>query len=158
MKDVAPSVRSMPFSANPLDRASNQRADSEWLEQQRAAPSSRFLLFWKLNVLLNTEQTTLAWLDRSRLPRSMTHPPVLLGLQDGVAHYAVDVSELDDPFHELELSEVRWGEARSIATELPVPEAGIVAQARSLLDWHNRHGFCAACSGATLPEKGGSMR
>ena len=65
---------------------------------------------------------------------------------------------MHDPFHELELEDVRWGEARSIATELPVSEAGIVAQARSLLDWHARHGFCAACGGATEPGKGGSMR
>jgi NAD+ diphosphatase len=158
MTDVAPSIRNMPFAANPLDRASNQRMDEAWLQQQRLAPTSRYLLLWKLNVLLTTEQTTLAWLDGSRIPAGMTPEPVLLGLLDGIAHYAVDVSAIDDPFHELELADVRWGEARSIATELPVPEAGIVAQARSLLDWHNRHCFCAACGGATEPGRGGSMR
>jgi NAD+ diphosphatase len=75
-----------------------------------------------------------------------------------VAYYAVDVSEMDDPFHELELENVRWGEARSIATELPFEEAGIVAQARSLLDWHNRHPYCPACGALTEPGRGGSMR
>jgi NAD+ diphosphatase len=84
--------------------------------------------------------------------------PVLLGIEDGIAHYALDVSAMDDPFHELELEGVRWGEARSIANELPAPEAGIVAQARALLDWHNRHGFCPACGSETVPGKGGSMR
>ncbi len=168
MTDTMPSVRHMPFSANPLDRASNQRGDDAWLEAQRMSPSSRYLLLWKLNVLLTPDETALAWLDGSRIPQSgtsgvshganQTPEPVLLGVLDGVAHYAVDVSAMDDPFHELELEGVRWGEARAIATELATPEAGIVAQARSLLDWHNRHSFCAACGGRTVPGKGGSMR
>jgi len=168
MTDVARTQRTMPFGGNPLDRASNQRGDETWLQQQRMAPTSRYLLLWKLNVLLNAEETTLAWLDGSRIPAydrgtDASEPvpipePALLGLLDGVAHYAVDVSSMDDPFHELELNGLRWGEARSIATELPAAEAGILAQARSLLDWHKRHGFCAACGGTTEPGKGGSMR
>jgi NAD+ diphosphatase len=155
----------MPFSSNPLDRASNQRADDTWLEMQRMAPSSRYLLLWKLNVLVTgDDKTTLAWLDASHITSVALAPeyelpePVLLGLLKGVAHYAVDVSAMDDPFHELELEGVRWGEARAIATELPVTEAGIVAQARSLLDWHQRHGFCPACGARTVPGRGGSMR
>src|SRR5688572_14582699 len=169
MTDVAPSIRdNMPFSSNPLNRVSNERADEAWLAQQRLAPSSRYLLMWKLNVLLETEETKLAWLDGGRIPAydrgtdaSIPVPlpePVLLGTLDGIPHYAVDVSAMDDPFHELELDDVRWGEARSIATELSIPEAGIVAQPRRLLDWHQRHGFCAACGGSTEPGKGGSMR
>lgn len=148
----------MPFSANPLDRAANQRLDDGWLARQRLSPASRYLLLWKLNVLLQGDETTLAWLDGSRLPAALSPEPVLLGLNDGVPHYAVDVSAIDDPFHELELNGVRWGEARSIATELPPPDAGIVAQARSLLDWHSRHQFCAACGGRTEPGRGGAMR
>jgi NAD+ diphosphatase len=149
----------MPFSANPLDRASNQRGSDDWLQQQRLAPTSRYLLLWKLNVLLSVDDaTSLAWLDGSRIPAGWMPEPVLLGVDDGIAHYAVDVSAMDDPFHELELESVRWGEARSIANELPAPEAGIVAQARALLDWHARHGFCPACGSETVPGKGGSMR
>ena len=37
-------------------------------------------------------------------------------------------------------------------------EAGLYATARSLIDWHQRHGFCAACGGATKPQKGGWAR
>jgi NAD+ diphosphatase len=159
MADATPSVRPMPFSANPLDRASNQRGDDAWLAQQRLAPDSRYLLLWKLNVLLTGDDgTSLAWLDGSRIPATWLPEPVLLGIDDGVACYAVDVSAMDDPFHELELNGVHWGEARTIAMELSPAEVGIVAQARSLLDWHARHGFCPACGDRTVPGKGGSMR
>ena len=42
--------------------------------------------------------------------------------------------------------------------QLSAQEAGLYATARSLIDWHQRHGFCAACGGATRPQKGGWAR
>lgn len=42
--------------------------------------------------------------------------------------------------------------------ELGAEDAGFYATARSLIDWHQRHGFCAACGGATRPQKGGWAR
>ncbi len=41
---------------------------------------------------------------------------------------------------------------------LSAQDAGFYATARSLLDWHQRHGFCAACGAATSPKKGGWAR
>ena len=105
-----------------------------------------------------TEPPALAWLPANALPAELAAEPVLLGLLDGVAHYAVDLSSLQDPLFELGSEGFRFGEARALATELPHDEAGILAQARSLLDWHNRHGFCAACGARTQPRKGGTMR
>ena len=37
-------------------------------------------------------------------------------------------------------------------------DLGIVAQAKSLLDWHARHGFCANCGAPTDIAKGGYQR
>lgn len=42
--------------------------------------------------------------------------------------------------------------------QLTAEEAGLYATARSLIDWHQRHGFCAACGGQTRPQKGGWAR
>ena len=41
---------------------------------------------------------------------------------------------------------------------LGAQDAGLYASARSLIDWHQRHGFCAACGGGTHPQKGGWAR
>ena len=45
-----------------------------------------------------------------------------------------------------------------ILAGLNAQEAGLYATARSLIDLHQRHGFCAACGGATKPQKGGWAR
>uniref|UniRef100_A0A452IT77 NAD-capped RNA hydrolase NUDT12 n=1 Tax=Gopherus agassizii TaxID=38772 RepID=A0A452IT77_9SAUR len=39
--------------------------------------------------------------------------------------------------------------------QLPEKEAGVVAQARSVLAWHNRYQFCPTCGSATKIEEGG---
>ncbi|NXH67986.1 NUD12 pyrophosphatase, partial [Hydrobates tethys] len=39
--------------------------------------------------------------------------------------------------------------------QLPEKEAGVVAQARSILAWHNRYRFCPTCGSATKIEEGG---
>ena len=44
------------------------------------------------------------------------------------------------------------------ATELDARELALYGGARSLVDWHARHGFCAVCGGATMPAKGGWSR
>jgi NAD+ diphosphatase len=41
---------------------------------------------------------------------------------------------------------------------LPPAEASTYAAARSLVDWHSRHGFCAYCGGTTEPFRAGWAR
>lgn len=42
--------------------------------------------------------------------------------------------------------------------KLSEEEAGVVAQARSVLAWHSRYSFCPTCGGSTKPEEGGYKR
>ncbi|MFZ4110728.1 MAG: NAD(+) diphosphatase, partial [Polymorphobacter sp.] len=49
-------------------------------------------------------------------------------------------------------------DARAAAVQLGDGRAEIVAQARSLLDWHARHQFCAVCGGKTEMAKAGYAR
>ncbi len=152
--------RLIAFSGNPLDRAANQRRDEAWLAQQYAAPDARYLAVWRLNVLTREgEGVQIHWLPGSvceHLNGGMA--PLLLGVQDGVAHFAVDLSALDDPLVALAIEGASFADARQIALELPAGEAGIIAQARSMIDWHARHRFCGACGAATVAGGGGSMR
>ena len=49
-------------------------------------------------------------------------------------------------------------DCRMLASSLTTPDAGILAQARSQLDWHRRNSFCAQCGSAMNPERGGQVR
>lgn len=150
-----------PFTKSSMDRAGVERRDAAWLQRQLGAPATRFLPLWKLQVLVRTRsEAGLAW-ARGEIRESMDEGvgPVLLGMREGIAHFAVDVSPLAEPEKSLGVQGLaRFEDARSLAARLPVEETGIVAQAKSLVDWHSRHRHCPACGEATRPAEGGYMR
>ncbi len=149
------------FAGNPFDRGEVERRDQQWLDEQAQHPSSRFLPIWQLNILVQDEaEMTLGWLSAVDIQRLETHvPPVFLGLLDNVAHFAIDISELGDPQHELNLVEPwRFEEGRRAATLLSTEEAGMVAQSRAQLDWHKRNQFCGVCGQSMVQGRGGQVR
>lgn len=150
----------IPFSGNPLDRGSNQRRDSAWLMEQLNATESRFLPFWRLNVLAReAEPAELRWLDAGvRAHLEYDAEPFLLGHRDGIAHFAVDLSALADPIAMLGIEDADFADARRIAVNLPEGDAGILAQARALFEWHARHRFCGTCGAPTTVGCGGAVR
>ena len=76
---------------------------------------------------------------------------IFLGLDDsGRPHFAIDAGSVPA---DRDLPDVR-----TLATLLPQGEAAILAEARSLLDWHARHGFCAQCGKPTKVEAAGWVR
>lgn len=148
------------FSGNPLDRAQQQRLDQAWLAASLEDANSRFLPFWKLDVLIKKQDCSLAWARRGLLARiGPPAMPILLGIRDGISHYAIDVSSLADPAKELGLQDVaEFSDVRGVAGQLSGGDAGIVAQARALVDWHDTHPFCARCGSATTLAQGGALR
>ena len=149
------------FAGNPLDHGDVQRRNQGWLDEQATNPRSRFLPLWQLNILVREESgVQLGWLAPDALAPCVNGvPPVFLGLLDGVAHFAIDVSALDEPVEKLGLANGwRFEDARSAASRLRGPEAGIVAQSRSQVDWHRRHQFCSVCGERTEQARGGIVR
>lgn len=149
------------FAGNPLDRGDVQRRDDVQLAALFASPETRVLPMWQLNVLVQSNpHTALGWIGAADVERlDIDVKPIFLGFMDRKAHFALDISEVHDPVHELNLPESwRFEEARSAAAELPGPETGILAQSRAQLDWHARHAFCSVCGQRTESAKGGHVR
>jgi NAD+ diphosphatase len=149
------------FAGNPFDRGDAQRRDPVWLDAAERNPSSRFLPFARLNVLVHdTDGLRLGWLSRGDVARlDIAVAPVFLGLLDGVAHFAIDVSELGDPVHELNIDDAwRFEDARGAAMRLDAADTGILAQGRAQLGWHRSHRCCSACGAPSEPARGGHVR
>src|SRR5579871_2188809 len=153
------------FSGNPLDRASDKRSDAAWLAERRTEHTTRVLPLWKLQPLLlgpenATENTTLGFVDGD-LAAGLGAPnaaEVFLGLDGRVAYFARDISSLTDPLAASLASHGHFRDARSAAALLPGQEIAILGQAKALIDWHNRHGFCAQCGSPTELGDGGYRR
>lgn len=148
------------FSGNPLDRADQLRADSEWINAQLTSTSSRFLLFTPdLKALMDvTDGLRPHYLDSGAVATMIAQgrPYVFLGLDEGCAHFALQGEEADIP--QFLSDDVKAIDARSIAFQGAGPYLGIIAQGRSLLAWHARRSFCSNCGSKNRAVRGGYAR
>ncbi|MBV9992096.1 MAG: NAD(+) diphosphatase [Alphaproteobacteria bacterium] len=148
----------IPFTGNPLNRASEKRGDAAFIEAKRRDPSTLILPMWKLQpFILGDDGSAELGLFRPGLCESMAAgdaPCVFLGLETGRdgerALFALDVSAASDPEASGPLVGFgRFREARGAAMVLSAKDAAIMGQAKAMIDWHQRHGFCARCGQPT---------
>lgn len=126
------------FTGSPLDRADALRNDPDALANALGDWRARLLRLDGIDPVLD-DQGKLSW--GSLAEAGDDHELLLLGLIDGKPHFAA----LDYAMPE--------GAGRSPAIfraldMMPAEEASTYAGARSLIDWHLRHRFCARCGSA----------
>jgi NAD+ diphosphatase len=149
------------FTGSRLDRADFRRRDEAWLRAAADDERTRVLPVWRLSVLVREGPAPrLAWATSAlREAAGEDATWVLLGVEDGTAHFALDLSAVEDPVTALEWrGAAGFPELRAVAGQLPHGEAAVAAQARHLIDWHARHRFCPGCGGATRPVEAGWSR
>jgi NAD+ diphosphatase len=147
----------IPFAGNPLNRASELRTDAAWIESKRRDPSSLILPLWRLQPLLHDSDdadatAALSWL-RPEIANALAGAEavcIFLGLDGDQALFALAVSTETDPAKAGPLAgHGYFREARAAAQTVAVKDAAIIAQAKAMIDWHQRHGFCPRCGTAT---------
>ncbi len=153
----------MPFAGSRLDRASDCRADADWIKARLADPRSLILPLWKLQLLLTGNAPAIrAGFFAPGLVEQLAGPDaacVFLGLDNDRAVFALDISAASEPDREGPLADLgRLSDLRAAAALLPPDEIGILAQAKALIDWHQRHGFCARCGTRTQIMDAGHRR
>lgn len=155
------------FNRQMLDRKSEKRTDLAWISEKQADPDTVFIVFHDLCPLVRRgaqdTKTSVCRLRASALQKLLTHTHTLLvflGVQKKeVAWFAVSTE--DEPTDLLETLE---GECFFLQPAMPGlltmsdEDAGVVAQARSVLAWHSRYRFCPTCGSNTRVEDGGYKR
>jgi NAD+ diphosphatase len=145
------------FAEEPLDRASDLRADPHWIAARLDDPSTVFLPLYRGDPLVRDGRAAfLAAGARNEFPAGA--PTVFLGLRGDVAHFGVDVSAAPSPetapFADLGV----YPPLREAASILPGDDLAIVGEAKWFLDWHRRHLHCAVCGSKTDIKDGGAKR
>ena len=142
------------FTGNPLDRASAERSDPKWIATQQARADAVFHLpIWQTKPLLIGDRA--GFLSAGMMGLAPELLSVFLGLRDAQPLFAVAMPDSEEP-PLAGLGEFR--DLRAAAFVLPDGEAAIAGQAKSLIDWHRRHRFCANCGSATNPADSGYRR
>ena len=146
------------FGGNPLDRAGLRRGEREWVAGLLAAPESRVALFTRLKPRIRFApcpgvdwQPMAPW--RGLIDAGATL--ILLGLDAaGHARFALDAGGAELP----DAPDVEATDLRGVASTLPAGEAAMLGEGKALIDWHDRHRFCAQCGTPTDMAQAGWTR
>jgi NAD+ diphosphatase len=122
---------SLAYVLNPLDRRANDRPNAEWVAQQRDRADAKLIRIAGDAVLLSDGKLMTGNDARAE-------PTVFLGLDAEAAPWFASRIDATEGMRDL----------RSLAMEeaLPPEQLGMLAQARSLLQWHERRTFCSNCA------------
>ncbi|XP_072243355.1 NAD-capped RNA hydrolase NUDT12 [Leuresthes tenuis] len=171
------------FSRETLDRLSGKRTDTLWLEAKQSDPDTVYLLFSNLSPMVSQEddgekgETKLCRFRFEEVNDLLQKPSAVLifigvermknpsgqteeGSQEPPVWFAIntdeDAAELLKRCREKNCSFPKTPNRDLL--KLSEEEAGVVAQARSVLAWHNRYSFCPTCGSSTRLEEGGYKR
>lgn len=143
---AGPLIAPNTFAGAALDRAGARRSDDAWLAERLADPASRVVLADEEGVLVDGDEPRLV--APAELPAGVD--PVLLGIdREGRALFAADPGAA--------FPGERRG-LRDLVGSLSQSDAGLLAHAVALLNWHRRHRFCANCGAATVMREAGHVR
>ena len=154
----------MAFEGGGLDRAAHLRGDTGWRADARVIP------LWRGKICIDADDR-LVRLDPGHPGLRDGAGPVLLGLDDGRAVAAQDISAwlpptlpetelFFDPTEQVHpaIPGARFVELRGVMTRLSAIDAELAATARALTGWHASHRFCAACGQPSEPTQSGWQR
>ncbi|WP_316191910.1 MULTISPECIES: NAD(+) diphosphatase [unclassified Bradyrhizobium] len=149
------------FVHNTIDRAAHLRFHDDRLIALERSPSARAYVVHRDSILLKRDGEAMrARLSVDEALGLGANPgTIFLGLRDGAALFGMGISQgaaealsgRDD---------VAITELRGLAMQggIPPDQLAGIAMAKSMVSWHQRHGFCANCGARTAMREGGWKR
>jgi len=150
------------YASGGVDRVSHLRRDGEWIARRLAEQTARILPVWRLqNLVIPGSAPRAAWLSLERATTLLAEVReiVFLGDHESIAHFAIEVSHLDDPGPVASLVEAAtFTDLRAVGPLMGHAEGALLAYARGLMHWHARHRFCGVCGSPTESSEAGHVR
>jgi NAD+ diphosphatase len=150
------------YAGGHLDRAGLFRKDDDWISAQLSDPKTQIVPVWRSKNLIDELDSApkARLMDRADANEvlAMASQTTLLGIQGDIAYFAADLSILDeDPAHKL-FNQGIFTDLRHVGPLLGAKESSLLAHARGMLFWHQKHQHCGVCGALTKSHEGGHVR
>src|SRR5947209_11219512 len=149
------------FVTDILDRAAHLRSDDAKLMAMEARRDARAYVVHRDSLVVKQDGDGLrALLSIDEALKLGANPgTIFLGLRKGAPVFGMGISAAAVESL-LPREDVRVSELRGMAMQgvLPPSQLSAIAMAKSLVSWHQRHGFCANCGTRTAMKEGGWKR
>jgi len=149
------------FVTNILDRAAHLRAhDAKLLALEGRSDSRAYVVHRDSLVVTQDADGPRALLSIEEALKFGANPgTIFLGLRGGAAIFGMGISaaavEALLPRNDVKVSELRGMAMQGV---VPPEELSAIAMAKSMVNWHQRHGYCANCGTRTAMKEGGWKR
>lgn len=139
------------FSGGPLTRAVHIRLDQGALEQAWNAETSRVVTVWRSRCMVQHNAAVL--LPPARLGQAIRlADSIYLGQLEGQHVFAAMLG--NEPAAS-GLDESAFASFRNLMGDLPAADAAVLAYAKGMIEWQQRHRYCGLCGAPNKPEGGG---
>lgn len=149
------------FVTNVLDRAAHLRSNDEKLFAMEGNPASRAYVVHRDSLLVRREGGAVrALLTVDEAVKFGANPgTIFLGLREGAAVFGMGMSQ-NAAEKLMGRDDVSVTELRGMVMQGVVPpdQLSTIAIAKSLVNWNQRHGYCANCGTRTAMKEGGWRR
>ena len=149
------------FVSNILDRAAHLRSDEAKLMAMESHAEARAYVVYRDSLVVRREAAgTRALLSIAEALKFGANPgTIFLGLRDGAPVFGMGISPAAVE-QLLTRDDATVTELRGMAMHGAVPPSQLsaIAMAKSLVNWHQRHGYCANCGNRTALREGGWKR
>jgi NAD+ diphosphatase len=149
------------FVSNILDRAAHLRRHDDKLMAFEGHPATRAYVVHRDSLVVKRENgASRALLSIDEALKLGANPgTIFLGLRDGAAVFGMGISQAAAE-KLISREDAAVTELRGMAMQgvVPAGELSAIAMAKSLVSWHQRHGYCANCGTRTVMKEGGWKR
>jgi len=149
------------FVTHILDRAAHLRSDDSKLMALEQRRDARAYVVHRDSLVVKQEaEGPRALLTIEEALKFGANPgTIFLGLRDGAPLFGMGISAaaVEDllPRNDVKSSELRGMVMQGL---VPVEQLSAIAVAKSMVNWHQRHGYCANCGTRTAMREGGWKR
>jgi len=138
------------FSGDYIDRSAALRRDPQALAAAWDLDDTRFIPVWEAQCLIRDGAA--GRLRRAELAGWLHGPgqAIFLGLEGTQHLFAVAIDSREAPGIRGD-----FGGLRDLISKVPQRDAGLLAYARAMVNWHRQHRHCGVCGAANRLEEGG---
>jgi NAD+ diphosphatase len=148
------------FAGPYLDRIAHLRKDDAWVASALAGADTWIVPVWQSRNLVRSEPSGLSAAFIAGAPFFATAGVaecVLLGKFGDRTYFAVELAQPEPALREFPGADVRFEDLRLAGGQLDAQEAGVLAYARAMLHWRQRHRFCSVCGSPTVSSNAGHV-
>jgi NAD+ diphosphatase len=149
------------FSTNFLDRASLNRSNEMWINDQFNNESARIIPVSHSKILCTSIQNPRTiYLTKNDFSdfSNVSELSILLGISDQKTYFAIDLGSMKSASLLSEKNSSEFRDFKQVMPLLNFRDSALLAIARFMINWQSRNRYCGKCGTPTKSAQAGNLR